>query len=85
MFALKIIESGFIMYFYHKVDDSVLLDLLAIHTNRLTQIMIYGETYTGEYNASKRTLELLQNEIISRNKSFSIPTRSYPAYQPSAA
>jgi len=28
--------------------------------------MIYGETYVGEYNICKRTIELVQQEIISR-------------------
>ena len=40
--------------------------MLVIHTNRLTQIMIYGETYGGEYEICKRTIELVQNEIIFR-------------------
>ena len=54
------------MDFYRDADDFVLLDLLAEHTNRLTQMMIYGENYKGEYNAFKHTVELLQNEIHSR-------------------
>ena len=28
--------------------------------------MIYGETYVGEYEICKRTIELVQQEIISR-------------------
>lgn len=62
-------ESDFIMDFYRDADDFVLLDLLAEHTNRLTQMMIYGENYKGEYNASKRTVELLQDEITARRGS----------------
>jgi hypothetical protein len=54
------------MYQYRKLKDPELIDLLAIHTNRLTQIMIHGETYIGEYDVCKRTIELLQGEIISR-------------------
>lgn len=69
------LESDFIMDFYHKADDSVLLDLLAVHTNRLTQMMIYGESYKGEYNASKRIVELLQNEIATR-RGFYVSTAS---------
>ena len=42
------------------------MDLLVIHTNRFTQIMIHGETYTGEYEVCKRTIELVQAEILSR-------------------
>lgn len=72
----KRIESGFIMDFYRKADDSVLLDLLAAHTNRLTQMMIYGETYKGEYDASKLTVELLQDEIITR-RGFYFRSASY--------
>jgi len=29
--------------------------------------MIYGETYVGEYEICKRTIELVQSEIISRH------------------
>ena len=55
------------MYLHRKLDYPELIDLLVIHTNRLTQIMIYGETYIGEYKICKRTIELVQNEIISRH------------------
>ncbi len=54
------------MYLHRKLENLELIDLLVIHTNRLTQIMIYGETYVGEYETCKRTIELIQNEIISR-------------------
>ena len=54
------------MYLHRKLDNPELIDLLVIHTNRLTQIMIYGETYVGEYEICKRTIELVQQEIISR-------------------
>ena len=64
------------MDFYRDADDFVLLDLLAEHTNRLTQMMIYGETYKGEYYASKCTVELLQDEILSR-RGFSDSPASY--------
>ena len=55
------------MYLHRKLDNPELIDLLVIHTNRLTQIMIYGETYVGEYEICKRTIELVQSEIISRH------------------
>jgi len=42
------------------------MDLLVIHTNRFTQIMIHGETYDGEYGICKRTIELIQAEILAR-------------------
>ena len=54
------------MYLHRKLENLELIDLLVIHTNRLTQIMIYGETYVGEYEICKRTIELVQSEIISR-------------------
>ena len=54
------------MYLHRKLEYPELIDLLVIHTNRLTQIMVYGETYIGEYEICKRTIELVQNEIISR-------------------
>ena len=73
------------MYFYHDVDHSVLLDMLAMHTNRVTQIMIYGETYAGEYHACKKMVELLQKEIASRSGSLSPSARSFPAFKSSAA
>lgn len=56
------------MYLHRKLENSELVDLLAIHTNRLTQLMIYGETFDGEYEVCKRTIELIQNEILSRRK-----------------
>ena len=55
------------MYLHRKLENPELIDLLVIHTNRLTQIMIYGETYVGEYEICKRTIELVQSEIISRH------------------
>ena len=54
------------MYLHRKLEYPELIDLLVIHTNRLTQIMVYGETYVGEYEICKRTIELVQQEIISR-------------------
>ena len=54
------------MHLHRKLEDSELIDLIAIHTNRLTQIMIYGETYVGEYDACRRTVELIQNEVLLR-------------------
>ena len=56
------------MYLHRKLENRELIDLLVIHTNRLTQIMIYGETYVGEYEICKRTIELVQSEIISRKQ-----------------
>ncbi|HET9278588.1 MAG TPA: hypothetical protein VFN95_10380 [Flavitalea sp.] len=64
------------MDFYRDADDFVLLDLLAEHTNRLTQMMICGESYKGEYKASRRTVELLQDEIIAR-RGFPVSMASY--------
>lgn len=54
------------MYLHRKLDDSELIDLLAAHTNRLTQIMIFGESYSGEYDICRRTIELIQNEVLAR-------------------
>lgn len=54
------------MYLHRKLENRELVDLLAIHTNRLTQIMMYGETYGGEYKICKRTIELIQAEILAR-------------------
>ena len=54
------------MYLHRKLEDSELIDLLAIHTHRLTQIMMFGETYTGEYDTCRRTIELIQNNILER-------------------
>src|SRR5262245_14756610 len=61
------------MFIHHNLDDSELIDLLAIHTDRLILIMTYGETYTGEYRTCKSTIELLQKEIISRKGFFVSP------------
>jgi hypothetical protein len=74
------------MYLHRKLEDSELIDLLAIHTHRLTQIMIYGESYVGEYQTCRRTIELIQNEVLSR-RGFYINKVSYNKdfNQPSAA
>ena len=64
------------MYLHRRLEDSELIDLLAIHTNRLTQIMIYGETYLGEYDTCRLTIELIQNEVLSR-RGFYINKVSY--------
>ena len=61
------------MYLHRKLENPELIDLLVIHTNRLTQIMIYGETYFGEYEICKRTIEVVQNEIISRQPYLTKP------------
>ena len=54
------------MYLHRKLENPELIDLLVIHTNRFTQIMFHGETYVGEYDVCKRTIELIQAEILSR-------------------
>ena len=56
-----------IMYLHRKLEYPELIDLLVIHTNRFIRIMIYGETYNGEYNICKRTIETIQSEIIARH------------------
>lgn len=55
------------MYLPRKLEDPELMDLLVLHTNRLMQLMIYGETFFGEYEVCKRTIELIQHEIVSRH------------------
>ena len=72
------------MYLHRKLEDSELIDLLAVHTNRLTQIMIYGEAYMGEYETCRRTIEFIQNEVLSRrgfyiNKVSPSPDRNPPS------
>ena len=72
------------MYYYEKVRQSVLIDLLAMHTNRLTQIMINGESYPGEYDSRKLTIELIQKEIRYKN-SANFSTANHGNFQnPSA-
>ena len=68
------------MYLPRKLEDLELIDLLALHTNRLTQMMIYGEPRPGEYDSCRNTIEIIQNEIhfrrdhyvdaVSSNKNF---------------
>ena len=68
------------MYLHRKLEDSELIDLLAIHTHRLTQIMIYGESYLSEYETCRRTIEFIQNEVLSRRgfyRGFYINKASY--------
>ena len=62
------------MYLHRKLENSELMDLLVIHTNRLTQIMIYGEIYDGEYEVCKRTIELIQDEIFLRQSYYLRPS-----------
>jgi hypothetical protein len=64
------------MYLHRKLENPELMDLLVIHTNRFTQIMIHGETYCGEYEVCKRTIELIQNEIFSRQHYYLKPSFS---------
>ena len=64
------------MYLHRKLEDPELVDLLAAYTHRLTQIMIYGESYLNEYDICRRTIELIQNEILSR-RGFYINKVSY--------
>ena len=54
------------MYLHRKLEDSELIDLLATHTTRLTQIMKSGESYNGEYDTCRRTIELIQNDVLAR-------------------
>ena len=60
------------MYLHRKLENRELLDLLVIHTNRYIQIMFHGETYVGEHKVCKRTIELIQAEILSRKPYYSI-------------
>jgi hypothetical protein len=62
------------MYLHRKLENLELMDLLVIHTNRFIQIMIHGETYVGEYKVCKRTIELIQAEIFSRQSYFLTPS-----------
>lgn len=57
------------MYLPRKLDNRELMDLLVIHTNRYILIMTHGETYFGEHEVCIRTIELIQEEIISRHSS----------------
>lgn len=57
------------MYLHRKLEFPELLELLVIHTNRFSRMMIYGEKYSGEYEICKRTIETIQNEIIARQPS----------------
>ena len=58
------------MYLHRNLEDLELIDLLAIHTNRFTHIMIYGESYTGEHQTCRRTIELIQAEVLSRRRFY---------------
>jgi hypothetical protein len=65
------------MYLHRKLENRELIDLLAIHTHRLTQIMIYGESYLGEYQTCRRTIELIQDEVFSRSDFYRNITSYY--------
>ena len=62
------------MYLPRILDNRELMDLLVIHTNRYIQIMIHGETYMGEYEVCKRTIELIQDELFSRKPYYLKPS-----------
>lgn len=85
MFAQCHLENN-PMHLHRKLEDSELIDLLAIHTNRFTHIMMYGESYLGEYETCRRTIELIQHEVLCRRGSY-INRVSYgqDRNQPSAA
>ena len=73
------------MYLHRTLEDSELIDLLAIHTNRLTQIMIYGESYSNEYDTCRRTIELIQNEVLSRRGFYRNTTYYKESFNQSSA
>ena len=64
------------MYLHRKLENPELIDLLVVHTNRFTRILIHGETYVGEYEVCKRTIELIQDEIFSRQPYYRKPSFS---------
>lgn len=66
IFLVKLIGEENLMYLHRKLEDSELIDLLAVHTHRLTQIMSVGESYSGEYEICRRTIELIQNDVLER-------------------
>jgi hypothetical protein len=72
----KALLKNFSMYLQCKLENPELMDLLVTHTNRFVQIMIHGETYAGEYKVCKRTIELIQNEIFSRQPYYLKPSFS---------
>ena len=61
------------MYRHRKLENPELIDLLAMQTKRLMQIMFYGETFFGEYEVCKQTIELIQDEILARRNYISHP------------
>ena len=66
MFVKIILKRVMNMYLHRSLGDQELIDLLALHTNRLSQIKMYGERFRGEYDTCMRTIEVIQEEINSR-------------------
>jgi hypothetical protein len=66
VFVKNYFEEIMNMYLHRSLGDRELIDLLALHTNRLSQIKLYGERYYGEYDTCMRTIEVIQTEINSR-------------------
>ena len=66
VFVIFFCEEILQMYLHRKLRSPELIDLLVIHTKRFTRIIMHGETYVGEYEVCKRTIELIQAEILSR-------------------
>jgi len=49
------------------IETQVLIDMLAQHTERLTQLFSKGD-FGGEYERSRNLVDEIQSEIEQRNK-----------------
>ena len=67
VFVKIILRRSVNMYLHRRLEYLELIDLLTLHTNRLSQIKIYGERYYGEYDTCMRTIEVIQIEINYRH------------------
>ena len=54
--------------FYGKVYRSVLFDLLKIYTRKFIKILLRGEQYAGEYTSCKDSLEMIQKQLLWKEK-----------------
>ena len=54
--------------FYGKVYRSVLFDLLKIYTRKFIKILLRGEQYAGEYKSCKDSLEMIQKQLLWKEK-----------------
>jgi hypothetical protein len=63
-------RNTILMNHYEKLKRYELLDLLAYYTRRSFQILLKGETYTGEYKKCKESLERIYRQFLRKERKY---------------